>query len=80
MTNELSEFIPDSMKYDRYDTYVGEGIESIVASSQYGVYGLLNEYNAYGRGEYKIKVRGYVQRNGKPLYSNWSNEITVVVK
>lgn len=50
MTNELSEFIPDSMKYDRYDTYVGEGIESIVASSQYGVYGLLNEYNAYGWG------------------------------
>lgn len=50
MTNELSQFIPDSMKYDRYNTYVGEGIDSTMASSQYGVYGLLNEYNAYGWG------------------------------
>lgn len=50
MTNEISQFIPSSMRYDRYGTYIGEGIDETVAASQHGIYGLLDEYNAYGWG------------------------------
>ena len=34
----------------------------------------------FGNGNYTIKVRGYINKNGTQLYSNWSNEIKVVVE
>lgn len=48
--NEMAERIPTSMQYHRYDTYIG-GYDCLYSdANQFGVYGLLNEFNAYGWG------------------------------
>lgn len=73
MTNEVSQFIPSSMRYDRYGTYIGEGIDETMSSSQYGVYGLLNEYNAYGWGfNNNLCMYNYVKDiKGKTYAKKW---------
>lgn len=47
-TENFTKTIPESMRTFRYDDYVAEGSE--LSSNQEGIYGLLNEYNAYSWG------------------------------
>ena len=47
-TENFTKTIPESMHTFRYDDYVAEGSE--LSSNQEGIYGLLNEYNAYSWG------------------------------
>ena len=46
-TAEMAALIPEELRSFRYDTYVGEEASPIMASRQFGVYGLLDEYTAY---------------------------------
>lgn len=46
-TAEMAALIPEELRSFRYDTYVGEEASPYMASRQFGVYGLLDEYTAY---------------------------------
>ena len=47
-TKSFTKTLPESMRTDRYNTYVSEGSEN--SSNVDGIYGLLNEYSAYSWG------------------------------
>ncbi len=48
-TNEMAQNIPTELRI-RYDTYIGDSAGYYTDANQHGVYGLLNEFNAYGWG------------------------------
>lgn len=49
-TVEMAREMPEQLRTFRYNDYIGEQASDIMSSRQFGVYGLLNEYNAYSWG------------------------------
>lgn len=48
-SNEMAESVPEKLRLDRYDIYVGS-LSDNVGANVYGVYGLLNEFTSYNWG------------------------------
>ncbi len=46
-SNEMAGDVPGELR-DRWDTYIGDNAEESVVANQYGVYGMMDEFNAYG--------------------------------
>jgi hypothetical protein len=72
ITKEINSIFPEKLKTSRYETYVYPS-EAIMGSQQSGIYGLLDELNAYYQGtkttldlynyyfEYQNNVNGWLQ-------------------
>lgn len=48
-SNEMAESVPEKLRLDRYDIYVGS-LSDNVGANVYGVYGLLDEFTSYNWG------------------------------
>jgi len=72
-TSQVAERIPSSFRYVRFDTYIGGMDVRYNAANQYGVYGLLDEFNAYGWGLHNnLCMYNYlVDVKGKKYAKNW---------
>ncbi|MBR3099629.1 MAG: leucine-rich repeat domain-containing protein [Clostridia bacterium] len=68
-SSEMVSTVPDSLKTYRFDTYV-DG-DASMASIQYGIYGLMDEFTAYCWGNHNMVTQvSYRQDNGLPGLPN----------
>lgn len=49
---EMGKTLPSSLRFFRFDRYIGESSSENQSANKYGPYGLLDEFNAYGWGLY----------------------------
>ena len=72
-TAEAADLFPESLRTFRYDDYVSSNAEPLMASRQFGVYGLLNEYAAYcwGMNNY-LKLSSFFDN-----YKGWGSNVYI---
>jgi len=72
---EMAVTIPENLRTFRYDTYVaGDADNVIMASRQYGIYGLMDEFTAYYWGFHDdVAMENYIADNGLSGSSGYSN-------